>query len=302
MSVPAPDTVSTPTRYGLPGWLKLLLKVAVSGGCLWYVGRKIDWPQALALLRQSRWAWVALAMLLFVASKLLSSFRLNLYFRQVQLRLPELVNLRLYWLGMFYNLFLPGGIGGDAYKVILLNRRYPSIGSKKLTAAVLLDRISGVAGLGILAGCFWGWLFRAHWYGLAVVAAIVPAVALFQWVVQRWFPSFTSSFWPTLWMGLAVQALQVACVWAIMQSIGIHESFAAFQLLFLLSSIVAIFPFTMGGLGARELVFLWGSAQFGLQQHQAIYISLLFYLLTALASLVGLVWMYRPPLAGKGQQ
>jgi uncharacterized membrane protein YbhN (UPF0104 family) len=80
-----------------------------------------------------------------------------------------------------------------------------------------------------------------------------------------------------------------------MQSIGIHHFFLEFQLLFLLSSIVAIFPFTIGGLGAREIVFLWGAQQFGLQQAEAVYISLLFYLITVLVSLIGLVWVFRSP-------
>jgi uncharacterized membrane protein YbhN (UPF0104 family) len=78
-----------------------------------------------------------------------------------------------------------------------------------------------------------------------------------------------------------------------MQSIGIDHSFLAFQLLFLVSSIVAIFPFTVGGLGARELVFLWGAQQFNLLQTEAVYISLLFYLITLVVSLVGIIWVYK---------
>jgi uncharacterized membrane protein YbhN (UPF0104 family) len=113
--------------------------------------------------------------------------------------------------------------------------------------------------------------------------------------VKKWFPSFVSSFFPTLWYGLAVQFLQVICVVGIMQSIGIQHHFAEFQLLFLVSSIVSILPFTIGGLGAREVVFLWGSQQFGLVQSEAIFISLLFYLITLVSSLAGIYWVYQSP-------
>lgn len=199
-------------------------------------------------------------------------------------------------MGMYYNLFLPGGIGGDAYKVILLKKRYQEIAAKRITAAVLLDRISGVAGLGILAAFCFGAIFLSNWYGWLSLLLILPGLVLYFFAVKKWFPSFTGSFYPTLWMGIGVQLLQVICVYGIMQSIGVHHFFLEFQLLFLLSSVVAIFPFTIGGLGAREIVFLWGATQFGLQQTEAVFISLLFYLITASVSLIGLIWVFRSPL------
>ncbi len=267
----------------------------VTGICLWYVGQKIDWGDTWKLLVSSQKGWLWFAALFFTASKVLSACRLNYFFRDIAIRLNELTNLRLYWLGMYYNLFLPGGIGGDAYKVILLNKRYAAVPAKKITAAVLLDRLSGVAGLGILAALCFGVIFYGDWYGIAVALSIVPGLLLYYFLVKKWFPSFTGSFYPTLWMGLGVQLLQVICVYGLMQSIGIQHFFLEFQLLFLLSSIVAIFPFTIGGLGAREIVFLWGAQQFGLQQAEAVFISLLFYLVTVLVSLAGLVWVFRSP-------
>jgi uncharacterized protein (TIRG00374 family) len=124
---------------------KLFIKLAVTAVCLWYVSKKIDWELTWRLLQQSNKWWLLAATVLFILSKVVSSFRLNIYFKAIDVRLSETGNLKLYWLGMFYNLFLPGGIGGDAYKVILLNRqRKGSV--KLLSAAVLLDRVSGLLG------------------------------------------------------------------------------------------------------------------------------------------------------------
>ena len=275
----------------------MLLKLLVTGICLWYVGQKIDWLDAWHLFKGSEKGWLLFATLFFTASKVLSSFRLNHFFRDIGLRLDEGSNLRLYWLGMYYNLFLPGGIGGDAYKVILLNKRYEDISAKRITAAVLLDRISGVAGLGILAALCFGILFIGAWIGWAALLLIVPGLLIYYFLVKKWFHSFVGSFYPTLWMGIGVQLLQVICIYGIMRSIGIYHHFFEFQLLFLLSSIVAIFPFTIGGLGAREIVFLWGAQQFALQQAEAVFISLLFYFITVIISLVGLVWVFRSPFS-----
>jgi glycosyltransferase 2 family protein len=135
-----------------------------------------------------------------------------------------------------------------------------------------------------------------QWLGWLALLLIIPGLIFYAFVVKKWFPSFVGSFYPTLWMGIGVQLLQIICIYGIMQSIGINHHFFEFQLLFLLSSIVAIFPFTIGGLGARELVFLWGAQEFGLLQTEAVFISLLFYLITVLVSLVGVIWVFKEPL------
>lgn len=278
-----------------PPWFKLLIKIAVTVFCLWYVSKKIDWSKSWATIERSNLLWLMLATFLFIVSKIVSSIRLNIYFKNINLQLPETINLKLYWLGMFYNLFLPGGIGGDAYKVILLNRTY-SQSAKQLTAAVLLDRISGVIGLSILAVVYYYLVYHGTVNSLLLLVFLVPALVLYYFFVKKIFPSFIKGFWPALWLGIAVQGLQVLCAYSIMQALHLQAHSTEYILIFLLSSIIAILPFTIGGLGAREVVFLWGSTQFALNKDQAVCISLLFYLITVIISLIGLFWVYNNPL------
>lgn len=281
---------------------KLFIKLAVTAVCLWYVSKKIDWTLTWKLLQQSNKWWLVAAAVLFILSKIVSSFRLNVYFKNIRVDLSETTNLKLYWLGMFYNLFLPGGIGGDAYKVILLNHHKKSrnCGIKLLSAAVLLDRISGVVGLAILAGIYFFIISTNKNISTLLLIAVIPALGIYYFSVKKIFPSFLSAFTSTLLLGLLVQALQVLCAYCIMSSIpiaiGITEHQSAYIFIFLLSSIIAILPFTIGGLGAREVVFLWGSNLFFLDKQQAIYISILFYLITVLVSFVGLRWVYKKPI------
>lgn len=279
----------------IPSWIKLLLKLVVTGLCLWYVSNKIDWSKSLATIQRSDILWLVIAMVLFTASKMVSSVRLNVYFNNIHLKLSQTSNLKLYWLGMFYNLFLPGGIGGDAYKVILLNRKYEQP-AKLLTAAVLLDRISGVVGLGILAGVYYYFVYSGANYSLLLLIGILPALVAYWFFAKQFFPSFIEGFWPTLWMGLAVQGLQVLCAYSIMQALHLYEHNTEYILIFLISSIVAILPFTIGGLGAREVVFLWGSTQFLLNKDESVCISLLFYIITVVISTIGVYWVYKNPL------
>jgi uncharacterized membrane protein YbhN (UPF0104 family) len=274
--------------------LKLIIKLVVTGLCLWYVSNKINWNETIDLFYTANKGWLLLAVLFFATSKIVSAFRLNYYFKSIDVHLDEYSNLRLYWLGMFYNLFLPGGIGGDAYKVILLNQNY-NHPLKPLSAAVLLDRLSGIIGLLILAAGFY-FLISATTIATLGVIAIIPGIVIFYFLMKWIFPSFIKVFTPTLLLGLLVQVLQVLCVYCIMLSINIPLTVHAYIFIFLISSVVAILPFTIGGLGAREIVFLWGSQQFGLDKHQSVYISLLFYLVTVFISAIGAVWVFTTPI------
>lgn len=288
-------------KIRIPSWAKLFLKLMVTAGCLWYISRKIDWSDSFATILKTDRLWLSVALLLFTVSKLVAAFRLNIYFGNIGLILKAGKNLRLYWLGMFYNLFLPGGIGGDAYKVILLNKRFPQ-NVKMLSASVFLDRISGIAGLGVLAAIYVVLVFGLQTVPVLVLISVIPGFLIYLWIVRKYFPSFLPGFYPTFWLGLTVQFLQVVSIYCLLEGLQLGQHHSEYILIFLLSSIVAVLPFTIGGLGARELVFLWGSTEFMLNKSESIAISLLFYLMNLIISFIGIIWVFNDPLKEKRSQ
>lgn len=275
--------------------LKLLLKILITAVCLWYVSGKIDFSKAAAALQKANWLYLLLALVAFVISKLISAWRLNIYFRNIGIHMPEWQNIKLYWLGMYYNIFLPGSIGGDAYKVILLTRHF-SVSYKKTTAAVLLDRISGLLGLGLILSVYGVLVIHHSFYVSAIIAAAVLAVLALYLVIRFYLKDFISSFFPTLLLGTAVQVSQVICAYLIIAALHLPDHTTEYIFLFLVSSIVAVLPLTIGGLGAREIVFVEGSRYFGLLKDSSVVISLLFYLITLLTSAAGLWYVFKDPL------
>ena len=55
----------------------------------------------------------------------------------------------LYYVGMFYNALLPGGIGGDAYKAYKFEKSFNK-GYKLIIKSLLIDRVSGLFAIFIL--------------------------------------------------------------------------------------------------------------------------------------------------------
>jgi uncharacterized membrane protein YbhN (UPF0104 family) len=273
-----------------PAWrryLTLLVKLAFMAAALWLVARHLNLPELGRTLQQARPGWLALAAALFTLSKLISSVRLNTFFRAVGIQLTERYNLRLYWLGMFYNLFLPGGIGGDGYKVYLLGKEFP--GQRGVIfRALLLDRLSGMVALLVLLLGLFAATDYPGWYRAGALALIPLGLGL-SYGLGRWgFGEFRSAFGRTSWEALGVQGAQVLCAWALLAALGAADGpVLPYLLVFLASSIAAVLPLTVGGLGARELTFLYGAKLFALSVPVAVSVSVLFYVITALVSLVG---------------
>jgi glycosyltransferase 2 family protein len=276
--------------------IKLLLKIGITILCFWYISTKINFKEALNALTKVNWLFLFIALLFFVLSKILSAFRLNIYFSNIQLYLSQWKNMKLYWLGMFYNLFLPGAISGDAYKVILLNRRYKT-SYKKASAAVLLDRFSGVLALGVILSVYGVIVLHNYKYDVLLIAGALLAIAGFYFVIRYLFKDFLPGFLPTFLWGLAVQFSQVICIYFVLLSLHLPFNQHQWIFIFLLAAVISVLPISLGGgLGTREVVFAEGARFFSLDPQTGVIISLLFYLLTVIGSVWGLYYNFHDPL------
>lgn len=272
---------------------KLLIKVGVSGGALYLVFSNIEFSAIWELLKKAQWIYLLPALLLFTFSKYIAAIRLNHFFHKIEVPLSQKSNLKLYLLGMFYNLFLPGGIGGDGYKVYRLNKEY-KVASRKIFLAVLLDRLSGIFALGIMV------LFlalavpvlRSYWWALFILLPLGYYLAMV--LLKKWTPYFYSLFPITHLQSFIVQGSQVLAAIFILLAIAPEAVNMQYLFLFLVSSIVSVIPFTIGGAGARELTFMYGAQFMTLQMDTAVTLSLLFYLITLVVSFFGIFFSIRP--------
>ncbi len=147
--------------------LKLFLKIGFTALLLYFVLKKIHPEELIQIFKRSNPFFLLIAFLIFCLSQVASSWRLLTFFKNIPVNISFLQNLKLYAIGMFYNIFLPGGIGGDGYKIYLLKKNYETVGVKKFLNAVLLDRVSGLWELsqGIVLFSFFFLLMNLYGYG-----------------------------------------------------------------------------------------------------------------------------------------
>lgn len=263
-----------------------LARILVSAVLLYVVFTKIDLTGVRSLVSTSRFGFLLLAVIAFTASQWVSSLRLLIYFHANGFYLNAGSNHALYLLGMFYNFFIPGGIGGDAYKIYVLNRRF-GWAVKPLTSSVLNDRLSGLVAIVLLVLTIGVVLLPGIWK-LAVLPGIAMTIWIARLVLHKLFPMFGRIFFKSLGYSLVVQMLQLLCVYLMLAAFKATTASLVYFLVFLLSAILSVVSFS--GIGVREWLFLQASQRFDFDPEVAVSVALLFSCMTILVSLFGICY------------
>jgi uncharacterized membrane protein YbhN (UPF0104 family) len=273
-----------------------VLKIIVSAALIYFIFTKISLEDVIGTLKKSNPLYLVLGVSLVAFSKVMAAFRLNLYFHEIGVKITQGSNLKLYLLGMFYNLFLPGGIGGDAYKGYVIQKEYKS-GTKKVVSVLLLDRLSGMLLIFIYA-CISALLIKSSlfqdfaWF----IALAIPLSVITFWLLHKKFFAYTLPvFWKSVGYSALVQLSQLVCILCILKSLSIDLATYEYLFVFLISSIISVVPLTIGGIGSREVTFLYGAKWLGLDANTSISISFVFFLITALISLFGIIYHFKKP-------
>lgn len=276
--------------------IQTILKILVSGAAIWWVLSKVDVHEVISYVAEADYTYLLLALLAYVISQVFSAERINLLYKTVPLRLSFGENLKLYWLGMFYNFFLPGGVGGDGYKVYYLKKNY-ECKVKRVVALLLSDRVSGLVAIVIyiliLLSIFISDLPIPYQdYGWVMIPF---AVAGYYAVVYFICKSTIGQSWLVLLYSMVIQGLQMGAAILIANGIGCEVCMMPdYVFLFFISSIASAIPVSIGGVGLREATFAFGSQYLNVDDGQAVALSIVFYLTSLVASLPGIAYMLKP--------
>jgi len=269
--------------------LSTLIKALISLGLIWLLLQKVDLYRIIQAIKSCNWQYLCLALSMFVLSKIISSIRLNLFFKVSGINMSEALNLKLYLLGMFYNLFLPGGIGGDGYKVYFI-RKYLDKTTRNVITPILLDRISGLFILCYLATVLSLFIDYFRNYASVILVIILVSLPMYYLIQKKFFPIYSSSFIHASLMSAGVQIAQLFSAYFILCALKHSPDYVSYLFVFLVSSIVAVIPVTIGGIGAREFSFFIGSKWLHMNMNSSIALSLIFFSITAVVSLCGITY------------
>jgi glycosyltransferase 2 family protein len=312
----------------LKSLLSLVLRFGLSFVLLGYLFGKIDFNQTISVVKSADVGYLVLAGVIFLALHLIILLRWFVFILALRLAVPFGVMTRYFFIGLFGNLFLPTAIGGDVIKILGLchysGKCSPGVGAQKpkVVASVLLDRLSGFAGIvivGILAFAFGFHLINDVTLLVSIVLlallSVAVGVVLFNETVYSFccrvfnrLPQFKQSLMNlhydiALLKGRQYALYQSVILSALAQGVlaviffliakALHQDVALIYFLIFVPLIcVASTVPSIGGLGVREAGAAYLLGKVGVEAGIAVSISLINFIFMVAVGLVGgLVYM-----------
>jgi uncharacterized membrane protein YbhN (UPF0104 family) len=239
-----------------------------------------------------------LAYLCIVFAQFVSALRMQYYFKAAGLTLNTKFCTGLYFTGMFLNTILPGGIGGDGYKVYLVGK-LASFPRMRILKILLSERASGLLILLLLTYLIapFSGLQNLPYFTLLLAAAAVITITGYFGSIRVLLNELPKTAIGAAPYSLLVQLSGVAIIVIILAGLGIDISqfsnTSGYIILFLISSVLAILPISIGGVGIRELSFMYGASLLGLDPELGVAIALIYFVVNLICALNGLWFWHR---------
>ena len=272
--------------------LLAIFQISITVFFIYYTLSKIGLNKIFQVVKSADLLLILCASIVYFLSQIISSQRLWFILNENNLMISSMENIKLYMIGIFYNFFIPGGVGGDAYKGVLMNKKF-QWSVKKTYKLLILDRLIGFGVIICLILVFSGFIldFEFIWEFSAVLA---PLYALLFFIgrvlVQKIFDNkivYTKAFF----ISHLIQILQFGSIILILISLGIKDSYFTFLYIFLISSVLSIFSF--GGIGIREYVFFTLAVNTPVNQDIATSVGLIFTFSALISSIPGLFFLMK---------
>ncbi len=300
----------------------VLAKVSVSLALCFALVSKVGVQSLINTMSSVRPASFLAAVGFYLVAMYLSSVRWRIF---IPLKIGTRNLYALYIIGSFFNIFLPGIVGGDAVKAYYLSKHLKALPdgcdgqSANLTsrvnesalalASVFMDRYIGfcallvinlfafAAGFSYVAGTSLTWVMPLIF--IAFVAASILFFVLklgsrFTFVnkVYQYFDFYRSKgrvLVETFLYSVVVQLLGILSVYVLSRGLSLEISFLPFLVFVPIAITISLIPLSISGLGFREGAFVVLFATVGVPSESSMTLSLLWFLSMVAGSMWGLV-------------
>ena len=297
---------------------KLLLKITVSTALMAILLTRIDWSHARIQFSQLPPSFIIYALIFYTCLQWLSCIRWQIILAPSGHNLPTYQLMGSYFAGMFLNIFLPGALGGDVYRVYQVSRETND--SEVALVSVFLERFTGLAALSAMAvvglvpafelvgrwdiialffGCVialvGGTLLIANRSLLKLAApyleklrltSVISRIAKIQHLLHQ-FAQHRQALALSTGLSILLQFAIVYYHYLVAQQLGIGISFLELLVFIPIIVVITMLPISLGGLGLKEGLWVYLFTRVGQSAEEALLLSLIIMALSWLLSIPG---------------
>jgi hypothetical protein len=297
--------------------VSLALRIIVSGLLLAYLIRLSAFTEITRAFSRINPLYLLAFFLLYFLSVSLQAIRWKVLLKAWDLTQTFGILLRRLLIGLFFNNFLPGSLGGDAFRLYSGGRDTGKM--ETVAATIFYERVLSYASLvtlGLLVLSFRfdlarDWIF---WLLLGGVFVALTGITAFSTLPAfgKWAEGFVARFpfaeklrlkdWvhsfrfkvshpgilaSVFFISFLIQLTDIFSFWVVGSAIQLPVKFTDLLLFVPLLYLAILLPLSVNGIGIRESVFVIFSASWGITSADAVAFSLTVFTLNLAGSLVG---------------
>lgn len=286
----------------------LFLKIVVSLGILFYFFTKIDYGKLSGVLSNLDPVFFPVLALLILLRNVLAAARFNVLVPAGK-KLKIWVLVKHYFIGAFFNSFLPTALGGDGVRVFLLAEC--SIPKSEGASLIIIERFIGFFTLIVIAFVSAFFVPLPQQMFIAIIG--IMTVNIIIWIMvslfrrktdtnkikiallKKWVNAFMLIHLNkriigfTFFFSLLYQFVIIYTSYIIAVSFDMGIPLYLFLVVVPLVSLFVMIPFSLGGVGFREMSFVYLFSLLHIPNEKALIVSLGTYLTLIAAGLVGAV-------------
>ena len=310
----------------------LLARIIVGVALLSYLFHKVDIAHVWEGLRGVQPRYLIPAFVLILFGNLIGSIRWKVLLRAKGIEVPVRKLFSFYLVGFFFNMFLPTSVGGDVARAVDLSRHTRRTADS--LSSILVERVLGLMALSIMACLSMGLFFHLNPnFGLLVLTLSVTALlgfilfAFFFWTalnkklrailrrisyrnlgerIDHGLASILSyrqspfSLAAAILISFLYQISAFVAGYILSISLGMELSVIYFFIFMPIITVISMIPISLYAIGVRETAFVYCFKWAGVPESQALALSLLFFSLLVLLSIMGgVVYSFRGFFSGE---
>lgn len=281
--------------------LQTVIKFIVSGVLIIYLfTTKLDTSELVNNFKIMDWRFILPIFLTLTANYVVGAFRWKaLLIQKGSENVSRWYLIKLYFIGAFFNNFMPTSIGGDVYKMVTLGKKvgdqavgFSSVFTERFTGILMLALIGLLStsrnlGVGVLIILIW---IAAGFYIAMTVLRLLSGKIKFLGKVYNSLMMYKDSpkvLGYAFLTSIVIQLCSISTQYLIFAAVGVNLPIFYSLMAFPVITLAGFFIPSINGLGVQDALYASMFAIVGVSNSTAISVSILYHMARMAISLVG---------------
>lgn len=286
--------------------IKFILKLLFGLGVLIFLFSKTSFKEFINLLANANYKMFVLIIFMYIIGQIISAKKWMILAERLRFKNSFIYYLKLYFLGMFYNIFLPTNIGGDIVKISTINdKKTHSI--KRAVLSVLSDRITGLCILAlfiILGFCLYHNSSILNFISTGIILSFIIGISLFVLIMRNknLIPAKYKKIFNLILLlchkrclieisiiSVIFHLILILIHFCISQMYDINIPVGYYFLLYPITAIIASLPISINGMGIKEFVYVYMLKPFDIDASTSLLFAMTLNMAVIFASTLGFI-------------